>query len=147
MLQKTLNDEDAWFADSARMTIASIIGFMVSAQFVSLEALEIPYYVALLGAGSLVVHARTVQAAEAAFSYPAASATESVNYPFVAVPIDEAAVAFEPVPEIPQRRYMNSPVDEQPAEPVFSAPTAVVESVRIRDWRDTVGREVGAIMN
>jgi O-antigen ligase len=147
MLQKTLNDEDAWFADSARMTIASIIGFMVSAQFVSLEALEIPYYVALLGAGSLVVHARTVQAAQTSVSDAAASATESVNHAFVAAPIHEAAVAFEPISEIPQRRYMNRPINEQPADPVFIAPAPVVESVRIRDWRDTVGREVGAIMN
>ncbi len=47
-----------WFADSCRMTIASIMGFGVAAQFVSLEALELPYYVALLGAGTLIVHAR-----------------------------------------------------------------------------------------
>jgi probable O-glycosylation ligase (exosortase A-associated) len=50
--------DDPWFTDAARMTIASLIGFMVAAQFVSLEALEIPYYVALLGAGTLAVHAR-----------------------------------------------------------------------------------------
>jgi hypothetical protein len=147
LLQKTLNDEDAWFADSARMTIASLIGFMVSAQFVSLEALEIPYYVALLGAGSLVVHARTVRAAQGSFSYPAASATEGVPPAFVAAPIHDAAVALDSIPGISQRRYLNSPVDEQPADSVFSAPTVVVEPVRIRDWRDTVGREVGAIMN
>lgn len=37
----------------ARMVIASLVGFMVSAQFVSLEGLELPYYVGLLGVGVL----------------------------------------------------------------------------------------------
>jgi probable O-glycosylation ligase (exosortase A-associated) len=42
-----------WDVAVARMTIASLTGFMVSAQFVSLEGLEIPYYITLIGAGSL----------------------------------------------------------------------------------------------
>ncbi len=62
LLQRTKNDEDAWFADSARMTIASLAGFMVAAQFVSLEALEIPYYVVLLGAGSVTIQHRLSRA-------------------------------------------------------------------------------------
>ena len=37
----------------ARLTIAAITGFMVSAQFVSLEGLELPYYVTMIGAGTL----------------------------------------------------------------------------------------------
>jgi len=37
----------------ARMVIASLCGFMVSAQFVSLEMLEPPYYVCLIGIGAL----------------------------------------------------------------------------------------------
>jgi probable O-glycosylation ligase (exosortase A-associated) len=37
----------------ARMVIASLAGFMVSSQFVSLEGLEFPYYVVLLGAATL----------------------------------------------------------------------------------------------
>lgn len=37
----------------ARGVIAALVGFAVSAQFVSLEGLEIPYYVTLLGAGIL----------------------------------------------------------------------------------------------
>lgn len=37
----------------ARMVCASLIGFMVSAQFVSLEGLEIPYYVTVVGLGAL----------------------------------------------------------------------------------------------
>ena len=44
---------DPWFRDTARMVIASITGFAVSAQFVSLAGLEAPYYVVLLGAGAL----------------------------------------------------------------------------------------------
>jgi O-antigen ligase len=44
---------DPWFRDGARMVIASLVGFAVSAQFVSLVGLEAPYYVALLGAGVL----------------------------------------------------------------------------------------------
>ena len=37
----------------AQMVIAAISGFAVAAQFVSLEALELPYYVTLIGAGVL----------------------------------------------------------------------------------------------
>ena len=44
---------DPWYRDAARMVVTSLVGFLVSAQFVSLEALEIPYYVTLVGAGSL----------------------------------------------------------------------------------------------
>ncbi|MCC7087150.1 MAG: O-antigen ligase family protein [Pirellulales bacterium] len=40
-------------ADSCRMVIAALIGFMVAAQFVSLLGLELPFYVALVGAGYL----------------------------------------------------------------------------------------------
>jgi probable O-glycosylation ligase (exosortase A-associated) len=44
---------DPWFADTARMVIASLTGFVVSAQFVSVPGIESPYYVVLLGAGAL----------------------------------------------------------------------------------------------
>lgn len=44
---------DPWYRDAARMVVTSLVGFIVSAQFVSLEALEIPYYVTLVGAGTL----------------------------------------------------------------------------------------------
>jgi O-antigen ligase len=40
-----------------RMVITSLVGFMIAAQFVSLEGLEIPYYVALLGAGAIKINA------------------------------------------------------------------------------------------
>ena len=53
MTRATYPAADPWFRDVARMVIASLTGFAVSAQFVSLVGLEAPYYVALLGAGAL----------------------------------------------------------------------------------------------
>ncbi|MEZ6122036.1 MAG: O-antigen ligase family protein [Planctomycetaceae bacterium] len=47
-----------WYGDSCRMTIAALCGFFVAAQFVTLEALEVPYYVALLGAGTIMIYQR-----------------------------------------------------------------------------------------
>lgn len=45
--------DDEWYKHTARMTLAGLCGFLVSASFVSIEALEIPYYTALLGCGAL----------------------------------------------------------------------------------------------
>jgi putative inorganic carbon (HCO3(-)) transporter len=53
---------DPFYRDIARMVIAALVGFAVSAQFVSITFLEIPYYVVLLGAGAL----RLLSAPEAA---------------------------------------------------------------------------------
>jgi O-antigen ligase len=47
--------QDTWYADCGRMVVAALAGFAVSASFVSLDALEPPYYIALLGAGTLKV--------------------------------------------------------------------------------------------
>jgi len=47
---------DPWLTDGGRMVVAALAGFAVSAQFVSLEGLEIPYYVTLFGAGVLKVN-------------------------------------------------------------------------------------------
>jgi probable O-glycosylation ligase (exosortase A-associated) len=44
---------DPWIADAARTVIAATVGFAVAVSFVSLIGLEIPYYIALLGAGLL----------------------------------------------------------------------------------------------
>jgi probable O-glycosylation ligase (exosortase A-associated) len=44
---------DPWCHVAARMVIASLAGFAVSAQFVSLKNLEVPYYVVLVGAAVL----------------------------------------------------------------------------------------------
>jgi len=42
-----------WDRDAAQMVIAALLGFAIAAQFVSLWALEIPYYVVLIGAATL----------------------------------------------------------------------------------------------
>jgi O-antigen ligase len=44
---------DPWFRDAARMVIASLVGFGVPAIFISLDGLEVPYYVTFIGAGVL----------------------------------------------------------------------------------------------
>lgn len=69
---------DPWLRDTARMVIASITGFAVAAQFVSLTALESPYYVVLLGAGALKLSSVPAQAA--AF-LPAAWVPATVRVP------------------------------------------------------------------
>jgi O-antigen ligase len=50
---KRTHVDDPWYKYIARMSFCGLCGFVVSAQFVSLEALEIPYYTALLGCGAL----------------------------------------------------------------------------------------------
>jgi hypothetical protein len=47
---------DPWFRDTARMVVAAVTGFLVTAQFVTLPGLEVPYFVVLLGAGVLKLH-------------------------------------------------------------------------------------------
>jgi probable O-glycosylation ligase (exosortase A-associated) len=44
---------DPWFRHFARMVTAAIVGFMISAQFVSLKGLEHPFYITLIGASVL----------------------------------------------------------------------------------------------
>jgi hypothetical protein len=44
---------DPWFRDAARMVTAAIVGYVFTAQFVTLPGLEAPYYIVLLGAGVL----------------------------------------------------------------------------------------------
>jgi probable O-glycosylation ligase (exosortase A-associated) len=46
---------DPWFRYFARMVLASFAGFAISAQFVTVYAVELPYYVVLIGAGVLVL--------------------------------------------------------------------------------------------
>ena len=55
LLQRRKDVEDPWLVDAARMIVAALTGFVVSASFVSLEGLEFPYYAALIGAGALRV--------------------------------------------------------------------------------------------
>jgi probable O-glycosylation ligase (exosortase A-associated) len=47
---------DPWMRYLARIVIAALVGFAVSAQFVSLELLEVPFYITLLGAGVLKLY-------------------------------------------------------------------------------------------
>ena len=47
--------EDPFVLHIPRMVLASLGGFAVASQFVSLEGLELPYYIALLGAAALKV--------------------------------------------------------------------------------------------
>jgi probable O-glycosylation ligase (exosortase A-associated) len=47
------NARNPWITHSARLVCASLIGFMVAAQFVSLMNFELPYYIVLLGASVL----------------------------------------------------------------------------------------------
>jgi hypothetical protein len=44
---------DPRLAYLARMVIASLVGFAISAQFLSIGLLETPYYIAMMGAGIL----------------------------------------------------------------------------------------------
>ncbi len=55
---KRTHISDPWFKHIARMSFTGLCGFVVSAQFVSLESLEIPYYTALLGLGVLKLNSR-----------------------------------------------------------------------------------------
>lgn len=53
LARRKVADASEWDVAVARMFIASFTGFMVSAQFVSLEGLELPYYITMIGAGTL----------------------------------------------------------------------------------------------
>jgi len=50
--------DDPWLQTAGRMVITSLAAYCVSASFVALDALEVPYYVLLLGAGAVSVAAR-----------------------------------------------------------------------------------------
>ncbi len=47
---------DPWLRYLARMVISSLVGFLCAAQFVTVDGVELPYYVALLGIGVLKVN-------------------------------------------------------------------------------------------
>jgi probable O-glycosylation ligase (exosortase A-associated) len=153
LLKRLRDSEDSWFADSARMTVAALVGFMVAAQFVSLEALEIPYYVALLGAGTLVVQGRSMygQLFEAGLLDKDQNiewtGTESASATQVA---QSAVIEAEWRPmNVPTYRewtpsYLNAGSGNEPAE-FYAGPAtavAVAEPVtQIRDWRDRIDEQ------
>ena len=53
LARETSSVPDPWLRYLARAVIASLCGFALAAQFVSLVGLETPYYIALIGAGAL----------------------------------------------------------------------------------------------
>ncbi|HJT34355.1 MAG TPA: O-antigen ligase family protein [Pirellulales bacterium] len=52
-LIKTPHPLDPWLREIARMVAAGLVGFVVAALFVTINRLEYPVYIALLGAGAL----------------------------------------------------------------------------------------------
>ncbi len=80
---------------TARMVIAALVGFIVSAQFVSLEGLEIPYYIAIVGLGSLKL-ATTTEVVESQRKagngdlFESDKPTEPRTQPFVGRPVSVA---------------------------------------------------------
>ena len=64
-----------WYGDACRLTIASLCGFFIAAQFLTLELLELPYYVAMLGTATLIVYSR-LEAADALEEEPVAARTD-----------------------------------------------------------------------
>jgi len=69
---------DPWLKDAARMVIAALVGFGVAAQFVSLEGLEVPFYITLVGAGALKMSTwrPTLPAGEMPLGAPAENAAQ-----------------------------------------------------------------------
>ena len=55
LTQEACPVNDPWEHDAARMVIASLFGFVIAAQFVTIKYLEVPFYVALIGAGTLML--------------------------------------------------------------------------------------------
>lgn len=62
--------DDPWQRDAARMVISSLVGFVIAAQFVTIKYLEVPFYVALVGAGVLMLAQPAPVAWQPAFPPP-----------------------------------------------------------------------------
>ncbi|MCA9061260.1 MAG: O-antigen ligase family protein, partial [Planctomycetaceae bacterium] len=62
LLRRLKDDDPPWVGDGCRLTIASLVGFGVAAQFVSLETLEVPYYVNLIGIATVMIYHRQEKA-------------------------------------------------------------------------------------
>jgi probable O-glycosylation ligase (exosortase A-associated) len=61
---------DPWTADAARMIVASLFGFVIAAQFVTIKYLETPFYVVLAGAALLKLLPETALAPRPAAARP-----------------------------------------------------------------------------
>jgi len=78
ILREKVSVDDPSIYSIARMVFAGLVGFMASSQFVSMEGLEYPYFVVLLGVGALrlipqpepVPRLRKVPALSAAAVFP-----------------------------------------------------------------------------
>jgi O-antigen ligase len=55
LTRETSPVDDPWDRDAARMVIASLTGFLIAAQFVTIKYLETPFYITLIGAGLLML--------------------------------------------------------------------------------------------
>ena len=74
---------DPWLRVAARMVIASLVGFAVAAQFVSLTTLEVPNYVALIGAAALKLCSQQATSSDLAEVEPPADRHLSAGGSFV----------------------------------------------------------------
>jgi probable O-glycosylation ligase (exosortase A-associated) len=88
---------DPWFRDAARMVIAALIGFAVSAQFVSVKMMEVPYYITLIGLGVLKLSSVP---ATAALPLPLRRAVARVRPPQLSPPVS-APNQFAPTYPVP----------------------------------------------
>ena len=68
--------EDPWIRYLARMVIAGLVGFLVAAQFVTVYAVELPYYLALIGVGTLKLRSWAEDAEREANDEPEAPACD-----------------------------------------------------------------------
>jgi len=53
IVRRRIGGENPWFAHIALIVFASLVGFIISAQFVTVYRVEIPYYIVLMGAATL----------------------------------------------------------------------------------------------
>lgn len=58
LAREKIKTSDPWLTYLARMVIAALAGFIVSAQFVSVFGMEVPFYVVLVGAGAIKIASR-----------------------------------------------------------------------------------------
>jgi putative inorganic carbon (HCO3(-)) transporter len=68
--RRRIGEQDLLPAQVMRMVVAGLAGFILAGQFVTLEGLELPYYVAILGAGMLQLISREAHDHEAGVALP-----------------------------------------------------------------------------
>jgi O-antigen ligase len=55
LLRRSDPQLDPWFKDVARFGICALVGFFVTTQFVTLQGLELPFYIVLIGASAVKI--------------------------------------------------------------------------------------------